>query len=249
MTQIAHIARRFHSTLKRNSRPRNANRAQPAAIHTMSEDVTPPPTPSSPESNAENKSPKLRKNSPWFNLIVCSPELSDGAKSLYQLLLFLWGEFIDSRGRAHERLNPGYRYIAQVLGCRQESIRGWLDQLVQFEWLQVATTKPRENILKRYTLLDGFGKPLTTDIKKKYVAFQFATKNRSRAATEKRSSKKRYGKAEQTCYGKPKPMSSLRRREKNSSRDGASLAPDSATQSGSSAVGELDRYIESGGRI
>jgi hypothetical protein len=150
----------------------------------------------------EKKSPKLRRNSPWYNLIACSPELSDGAKTLYQLLLFLWGVQIDEKGKSHERLNPGYRYISRILGCRQESIRRWLDQLVDSLWLEVATTKPRQNILKRYTLLNGFGKPLTNDHESKYPAFQLATKNRSSTATKKRSKKRRYGKAERNRYGK-----------------------------------------------
>lgn len=179
-----------------------------------------------PKSDASAESPrplKLRKYSPYYNLIACSPELSDGAKTLYQYLRFLWDENARLKnGQRGPRLNPGYRDISEKLGCKMDSIKGWLDQLVESGWLTVEAGKRHANINKRYTLLNGFGQVLPNR-----GAFTVPLKG---------SSRRRSPKQERNRSQNGEPMVPSPKERGNKRKDGASLGPDFPSESGRGAV-------------
>lgn len=80
----------------------------------------------------------------------------------------LWHTLWHAKDSKTYKVNLGYRRIAQKLKCSQDSIKGWIDELVETGWLSV-TPAPRlwrpgqpfkTGTRNVYTLLDGTGEPL-----------------------------------------------------------------------------------------
>lgn len=122
-----------------------------------------------------------------YEALIKDTRVSHGAFRLWHCL------------RSHRNLRtgqcfPGYRTIAGEIGCRQESIKGWIDDLVSAGWVKVENGGQwkTSNV---YTLLDGAGNP-----------FPSATEKRSNTrygkpgqhATEKRSDALRKSVAQHT---------------------------------------------------
>ncbi len=80
---------------------------------------------------------------------------------------------------------PGQRLLQQMMHCSNDSIKGWVDELVKNGWLAIQIGKGRKGSRHIYTILDGHGSPLP--------------KSGTKTAPKSRNSKHRSWKQEQTA--------------------------------------------------